>query len=364
MEKIFFTGFPGFLGSELVPRVLTRGLEFEVVCLIQAKFAPLAQRRVAEIEVRDPRFVGRIRLVEGDITRPGLGLSSAAGADLARDTVEIFHLAAVYDLSVARAVGMKVNVDGTRHVLDFAQRCAALRRFQYVSTCYVSGRHAGIFREEDLAKGQTFNNFYEETKYLAEVDVRERMAQGLPATIYRPSVVVGDSRTGETQKYDGPYYVMRWLLKQPVIALLPTVGETSRTRLNVVPRDFVVNAIAYLSEAPVAVGKAYHLADPEALTIDDFIAALGKATGRAVVPVPLPLTIAKTAIDYVPGVNWLMEIPSSAIDYFVHPTYYDTRNAVTDLGAGGIAVPSVRSYLPNLVAFMKQHPEITSEAMV
>src|SRR5204862_3895812 len=116
------------------------------------------------------------------------------------------HLAAIYDLSVPRELGMRVNVDGTRHVLDFAERCRALRRFQYISTCYVSGHHDGVFRETDLDVGQRLNNFYEETKFLAEVEVRKR--SGLPATVSRPSVVVGDSVTGATQKFDGPYFVM------------------------------------------------------------------------------------------------------------------------------------------------------------
>ena len=150
MSKIFFTGFPGFLGVELVPRVLARAPQSEVVCLIQSKFAALARRQAPEIERRDPALAGRIRLVEGDITDPGLGLPADEVAALARETREIFHLAAVYDLSVRREVALKVNVDGTRHLLDFAGRCASLRRFQYVSTCYVSGRYPGIFREEDL----------------------------------------------------------------------------------------------------------------------------------------------------------------------------------------------------------------------
>ncbi|QQR72465.1 MAG: SDR family oxidoreductase [Holophagales bacterium] len=364
MSKIFFTGFPGFLGVELVPRVLARAPQSEVVCLIQSKFAPLAARRVAEIERRDAAFAGRIRLVEGDITQPGLGLPADALAALATDTSEIFHLAAVYDLSVRREVAVRVNVDGTRNLLDFAARCPALARFQYVSTCYVSGRYPGIFREEDLIKGQVFNNFYEETKFLAEVEVRERMEKGLPATIYRPAVVVGDSRTGETQKYDGPYYVMRWLLRQPGIALLPVVGDTHRSRLNLVPRDFVVEAIDYLSGVAKSLGKTYQLADPEALTIDEVIQAMGKATGRMVLRLPLPLSVAKNAIDHVPGVYALLQIPSSSVDYFVHPTYYATGNATADLAEAGLKVPALTSYLPVLVSFMKRHPEIASDAMV
>src|SRR5215470_4981140 len=106
MAKLFFTGFPGFLGSELVPRVLARSEGDEAVCLVQPKFAALARRRAEEIAAREPRCAGRIHLVEGDITRPGLGLDDSAA--LQGETAEIYHLAAIYDLSVRRSVGMKV----------------------------------------------------------------------------------------------------------------------------------------------------------------------------------------------------------------------------------------------------------------
>src|SRR5258706_819551 len=129
MATQFFTGFPGFLGSELVPRVLARSAADEAVCLVQPKFLPLARQRAEEIMAREPHLQGRIRLAEGDITVPGLGLADAAA--LQRDVAEVYHLAAVYDLSVPRRVGMKVNVEGTRNVLDFAEGCAGLRRFQY-----------------------------------------------------------------------------------------------------------------------------------------------------------------------------------------------------------------------------------------
>lgn len=362
MATHFFTGFPGFLGSELVPRVLARSPEEQVVCLIQKKFADLARQRVHEIETRDPLTAGRIRLVEGDITVPGLGLADPAA--LQKEVTEVWHLAAVYDLSVRRPVGMKVNVEGTKNILDFAEGCAELHRLQYVSTCYVSGRFAGIYREADLAKGQAFNNYYEETKFRAEVEVRERMKRGLPATIYRPAIVVGDSRTGDTQKYDGPYFAIRWLLKQPGIAIMPVVGDTHRTRLNLVPRDFVIEAISYLSAQEKSLGKTYQLADPEPLTIDEVLTAVAKATGRMMVRVPLSVKLAKAAIDWVPGVYRLMQIPSSSIDYFVHPTYYDTANTRADLAGTGIEVPPLRSYLPTLVSFMRVHPELSSDAMV
>lgn len=361
MSEIFFTGFPGFLGSELVPRVLGRAADTTAICLVQKKFAELAAQRVAEIEERHPELAGRLRLVEGDITKPGLELEKATGSG--GEITEIYHLAAVYDLSVPREVGLKVNRDGTRHMLDWAEKCTQLERFHYVSTCYVSGRYAGIFREEDLDKGQKFNNFYEETKFLAEVAVQRRMKEGFPATIYRPSIVVGDSRTGETQKYDGPYYIIRWILRQLIVAVVPAVGDPSAVRVNLVPRDFVIDAMSYLSGLGKSAGKVYHLADPDPLTVEELLEEIGEATGRWIVQLPVLRAPAKAAIDHIPGVYRLMGIPSEAVDYFVHPTHYLCTNTLADLEGSGIEVPSIRDYLGKLVKFVKKHPEISAEAM-
>jgi nucleoside-diphosphate-sugar epimerase len=349
MATIFFTGYPGFLGSQLLPRILSRRDGATALCIVQPKFAALARERAAPLG-------DRVRIVEGDITSP-LRLD-------VDDVTEVFHLAAVYDLSVKRDLGMRVNVDGTRNVLDFAGSQRSLERVHYISTCYVSGRYDGTFFEGDLNLGQTFSNHYEETKYLAEVEVQRRMRAGLPATIYRPSVVVGDSATGATQKYDGPYFVMQWILRQPRVAFLPTTGGTKRYRFNVVPRDFIIRAIDYLSAQPHSLGKVYHLADPDPMTIDETIKTIAAATQHTVIRVPLTRSIAKAALKYVPGVYQLMRIPAAAVDYFNHPTAYDTTNTRAALVGSGIDVPRLRDYIANLVAFVRAHPEIGSGAMV
>ena len=360
MATVFFTGFPGFLGVELLPRVLARRAGDEATCLVQPKFAELARRRAADLAAARPELAGRIRLVEGDVTRPGLGLADPAAA--ASDVAEVFHLAAIYDLSVARDVGMKVNVEGTKNVLDFAARSGRLSRFQYVSTCYVSGRHPGTFTEADLELGQRFNNFYEETKYLAEVEVRRRMKEGLPATVYRPAITVGDSATGATQKYDGPYFIIQWVLRQMRIAVVPTVGDLS-THVNVVPRDFVVSALSHLAGLEASRGKTYQLADPSPLRVSEMLGELERATGKRLLKIPLPVNVAKGAIRRVPGVYELMRIPADAIDYFVQPTRYDTRNTQADLAGSGIACPPFASYVDRLVEFVRAHPEFGSAAM-
>jgi thioester reductase-like protein len=359
---IFLTGFPGFLGTELLPRVLARMPDAEAICLVQAKFMGQAHARVAALARTHRKTAGRVTLVEGDITRRGLGLRGAAA--LATRVVEIFHLAAVYDLSVPRDFAMRVNVTGTRNMLAFARRCPALRRFHYVSTCYVAGRHPGVFTEDMLEESQEFNNAYEETKYLAEVAVRRAMRAGLPVTIYRPAVVVGDSATGITQKYDGPYFAMQWLMRQPRIAVMPVVGDTRRTRFNAVPRDFVVNAIAYLSGRAESLNRVYQLADPDAPTVREMLHDIAAATHRSVIPLRLPLRVAKTAIDRVPGVYQLLRIPSSAIDYFVLPATFGTEHAERDLRGSGIRCPPFREYAGRLVEFMREHPALGAAAMV
>ncbi len=353
MAVIFFTGFPGFLGSKLLPGVLKRHPEARAVCLIQSKFASLASRRRDELIAAEPELEGRIELLEGDITVPRLGL--AHWSELTASTVEIFHLAAVYDLSVSRAVGMKVNVEGTRNVLDFASECSQLERFQYVSTCYVSGRHCGIFRESDLDKGQQFNNFYEETKFLAEVDVQAHRKNGLPTTIYRPSIVVGDSRTGATQKYDGPYYTTQWLMRQPsFLALMPSVGDPSRVRINLVPSDYVVGAIEELAGLEVSRGKVYQLCDPEPLTGEELLTECARSTGRNVVRISVPLKLGKWLMRSFPLLYSIVRIPADVMDYFVHPTHYTNDHAIADIN---LEVPRVRDYFPRLIDFQRRHPE-------
>jgi thioester reductase-like protein len=361
MGTIFFTGFPGFLGVELLPRVLRRSPEDRAVCLVQSKFAGLARQRVDEIEHHHPDLAGRIRLVEGDITIAGLGLDDPGAA--AAPVTEIWHLAAVYDLGVPREIGMRINVDGTRHILDFAERAAGLNRLQYVSTCYVSGRYTGPYAETDLDVGQSFNNFYEETKFLAEVDVQRRQAGGLPTTVYRPAVVVGDSTTGATQKYDGPYFALQWLLRQRRIALMPVIGDPTAYRINLVPRDFVVDAVAHLSALDRSKGKVYQLADPRPLTVDQFLREAARATERRMLRFPLTRRLAKFAVRRVPGVYDLMRIPADTIDYMTHPTHYLTANQA-DLEGSGIACPSFPDYLPALVDYMRRHAEVSSAAMI
>ncbi|KAB1198647.1 MULTISPECIES: SDR family oxidoreductase [Haloferax] len=357
--SVFLTGFPGFLGSALVERLTDR--TDEIVCLVQPRYRDAAERRA--FDLLGPHWNETVTLVEGDITDSTLGLSATTRSDLESRVESVFHLAAVYDLAVSPELGQAVNVDGTRHVLEFAE-AADVERLHYVSTCYVSGRYDGVFTESDLDVGQSFNNHYEETKFRAEVLVRDRMESGdVPATVYRPAIVVGDSRTGETQKYDGPYYLIRWLLRQPRVALVPRLGDPDAAELNVVPRDYVVDAIDHLSSLDRSENVTYQLCDPNPPTIREFTGALLDATDRVGVPTPTPVGLAQSALERWEALRLAVDIEPETLPYFTHPTRYVGGNARSHLAGTGIEPPAFESYVSELVAFVRENPDVRSDAM-
>lgn len=361
MTALLMSGFPGFLGSALLGRLLARRPGTEAICLVQDKHLDQARDRLAEIEADQPHVAGRVRLATGDLTAPGLGLSAADKAVLP-DVTEVWHLAAVYDLTVAKEIAHRVNVDGTDRVLALCRDLPSLERLHYVSTCYVSGSYAGRFGEDDLDVGQQFRNHYESTKYEAEMLVRKAMAAGLPATIYRPGIVVGDSRTGATQKYDGPYFLATYLRRLPFVAAIPAVGDADRVRFCLVPRDFVIDAMDELSVMAESLGKTYALTDPDPPTARQLVSTFARHFHKRVVWVPLPLTLTRAAVS-LPMVERLMGLPVEALDYFASPTTYDTRNTTADLAGTGVACARFEDYADRLLDFMVEHPEFDSAAM-
>jgi thioester reductase-like protein len=358
--SVLFTGFPGFIGARLLPRLLELSPGETFVCLVQDRFLDLARRELAAIEQGRPAATGRLSTAVGDITRAGLGLSAEDASRLRGELTGAHHLAAVYDLAVSRELGLKVNVEGTKNVLAFLAEARHFERLHYVSTAYVSGTATGLFRENDLDVGQGFKNHYEETKFLAEVDV---VRSGVPSTIYRPSVVVGDSRTGQTGKFDGPYFTLTAMERIPSPGVFLRVGS-GRNPVNLVPVDFVVEALARLSTQPEKGTKTYHLTDPEPLSVFEVEKLFARELGKSFVYLPVPKRVAKAVFALGP-VQRYFGMPKESLDYFDHPLRFDTTEATRALAALGLRCPRLSDYAGRLVSFYRERRgTVRREAMV
>jgi nucleoside-diphosphate-sugar epimerase len=242
----------------------------------------------------------------------------------------------------------------------FLESAKAFDRLHYVSTAYVSGDHKGTFRETDLDVGQGFKNHYEETKFLAEVEV---VKSPVARTIYRPGVVVGDSRTGETGKFDGPYFALRAMERLPSPGLFMRLGRGDAT-VNVVPVDFVVEALARLSSSEVSRGKTYHLTDPNPHGSVEIARMFAKGLGKRFAYVPVPLRVAKAVFASGP-VRRFFGMPAEALDYFDDPARHDAAQATADLRALGLECPSLADYVPRLVEFyLRKRDEVRCDAMI
>jgi len=349
----FITGFPGFLASRLVKQLAHDDAQF--ILLTQPAFKTTAQETAEKIARETGLNAKNFCVVEGDIAEPDLGLH-AADLDFARqETTTIFHLAAIYDLAVDCGIASHINVEGTFNVNQFARTVKQLRRYNYVSTCYVAGKREGLILETELHHDLGFRNHYEETKYLAELEVNSLKSE-LPITIFRPSVVCGHSQTGETAKYDGIYYLIHYLRKWPGGLTLLNIGNRE-VSLNLVPFDFVVEAMAALSKDDRALCATVHLADPEPLTTQQLFDAISKVIrGRdSFATVPAGIVYPVLMLPFAPKITGL---PHSAVPYFFLEQTYDTSWARELLDPHGIRCPRFGDYVEKLVNFVSENPAL------
>lgn len=352
-ETIFLTGFPGFIASRLVKRLAMDGARF--LLLVQPAFMERARKEVARIVSETATSADSFELIEGDITLPDLGISPPQLERVRSQTTVLFHLAAIYDLAVEQGLAMRVNVEGTRNVNQFARKLPNLRRYHYVSTCYVAGLRTGVILETELRHEAGFRNFYEETKYLAELEVDALKAE-LPVTIHRPAVVCGDSQTGETQKYDGVYYLIIYLLKRPSLLSLFNIGNPKVT-LNLVPVDFVVEAMTALVKDERATGKTLQLADPNPLTTHELFEAIARALVGRGSRFSLPSNLVRSSLSLRIS-SKITGLPQVGVPYFFLNQTYDTTLASELLLSHGIRCPSFTDYVGALVKYVQQHPKL------
>ena len=352
-ESIFLTGFPGFIAGRLVEKLARADVQFYL--LVQKQFVEKAMHDVRQIAGQTATPVENFALIEGDITREDLGMEADDLETLRKEITDIYHLAAVYDLAVEKDLAYRVNLEGTRNVNSFARTVENLYRYNYISTCYVAGKRTGEILEGELKHDVGFRNFYEETKYLAEVEV-EDLKEVLPVTIFRPSVVVGDSQTGETVKYDGIYYLIHYLRKAPGLLRFINVGNKN-VRLNLVPIDFVVDGIAALARDEKATGRTIALADPNPLTTAElFDAITKKMTGKRSVIIPPPALVEWSLnLPFSPPLTGL---PHYGVPYFFIAQTYDTSGSEPMLAEHQLSCPNFRDYVGSLLEFVVKNPRL------
>lgn len=344
-RRILVTGYPGFIGKRLVRRLLHDRPD-RLYLLIQPKFIEDARRYIAACGAQED---SSLRLLAGDIADMHLGLAASEIDELSTGLDEIYHLAAISYLGVAEERMWQVNVQGTANLLEVAENSRRLKRFVHMSTCFVSGDRQGIIAEDELDRGQSFRTPYERTKFEAEKRVQGAAAR-LPITVLRPSLVVGDSRTGEIGRFDGPYALAILLAASP-LSSFPLPGRMEAP-LNAVPVDYVVEATLRLGQLPAAEGKTFHLVDPQPLSarrVYDLIALrLGRKPSRLQVPARLTSTVLG-----LPGLERIFRDHRQAIACLNTLAFYTSRNTEALLGPLGLRCPPLESYLDPLVEFVQ-----------
>jgi len=349
--RIFFvTGYPGFIGKRLVATLATTRPKDRVIVLVQEKFEAEAR---AELEpIAKGRRGGPIQILVGDIVDMDLGLSGDEYKHLIDEVTDLFHLAAIYYLGVNKEQIRRVNVGGTRRMLDVAREMTQLRRFNYMSTAWVCGDRVGVVLEDELAQGQSFRNAYEETKYEAELIVRDAMSS-LPITVYRPSIVVGDSKTGEIDRFEGPYYLGILLVTSPLSVPLPLPGN-GEAPLNLVPVDYVVAALLAVNDDPRGEGRTLHLVDPNPLSGRHIYEDIARMAGKRLPRVRLSFRLTDTLMR-LPGLESLIRQQRQAVLYLNQLVIFNSQNTLELLDGSGVRCPPILSYLDRLVEYVRRY---------
>ena len=358
IDSVFLTGATGFVGMELLARYLER-TNRRVYALVRAaddrEAAARIERTLLSLFGTDHPYAARVVAVRGDITRPGLGIWG--GVDrLAERVSEIVHGAASVSFEMELQAARAINVDGTRRMLEFAERCHArggLRRFSYISTAYVAGERVGCFSEDDLDEAQHFRNTYEQSKFEAECLVARSRGQ-LPITVLRPSIIVGERDSGWTASFNVLYWPLRAFARGSYAAL-PARGDAP---VDVVPVDYVADATFALSQAPEAEGATFHLtAGSHATSVGELVELatqfFGRQAPRLIEPsvyrgVMHPLLVRAATDERSRRALTRSEV---FFPYFAMRVHYDNRRTRVALRASGIRTAPLRTYFVRLLEF-------------
>ena len=349
--QYFVTGATGFIGKRLVKKLLER----------KGAVVHFLIRKESADKVADLRSfwgVGPARAVPvfGDLTAKKLGVSADDVKKLKGQIDHFYHLAAVYDLAADEETQVAVNIEGTRNTVDLAKAIDA-GHFHHVSSIAAAGLYEGVFREDMFEEAEGLDHPYFQTKHESEKIVRQDCK--VPWTVYRPAMVVGDSQTGEMDKIDGPYYFFKLIqrLRQLLPPWMPTVGLEGG-RVNIVPVDFVVNALNVISHQKDITKKCYHLVDPVGYRVGDVLDIFSRAAHaprmnlfvNAALLGFIPKSVKKSLMALAPvrrvrnAVMKDLGLPEDMLTFVNYPTRFDCRETMAALKGSGVTCPNLKDY--------------------
>ena len=349
--QYFVTGATGFIGKRLVKKLLER----------KGAVVHFLIRKESADKVADLRSfwgVGPTRAIPvfGDLTAKKLGVAAEDVKKLKGQIDHFYHLAAVYDLSADEETQVAVNIEGTRNTVDLAKAIDA-GHFHHVSSIAAAGLYEGVFREDMFEEAEGLDHPYFQTKHESEKIVRQDCK--VPWTVYRPAMVVGDSQTGEMDKIDGPYYFFKLIqrLRQLLPPWMPTVGLEGG-RVNIVPVDFVVNALNVISHQKDITKKCYHLVDPVGYRVGDVLDIFSRAAHaprmnlfvNAALLGFIPKSVKKSLMALAPvrrvrnAVMKDLGLPEDMLTFVNYPTRFDCRETLAALKGSGVTCPNLKDY--------------------
>lgn len=357
----FVTGATGFIGRFLVSNLLKR--KGTVYVLVRKG----SVKKLTTIGEQMGWDMKRIVAVNGDLTKAKLGVAPTQLTALKGKITHFFHLAAIYDMTADAESQKQANIGGTKHALELA---AAIKAgcFHHASSIAAAGLYPGVFREDMFDEAEGLKDPYLKTKHESEGLVRKQNA--VPYRIYRPSMVVGHSQTGEIDKIDGPYYLFTLIkkIRETIPQWVPTLGIEGG-RINVVPVDFVADAMDHIAHKKGLDGHCFHLVDPEPMRFGELMNTFARAAhapemtmrvdARMFAFIPAPM---RMAVTNLPPVKRLLniilrdlKIPKSTLSFITYPTRFDTREAERALKGSKISVPPLDSYAWRLWDYWERH---------
>jgi NAD(P)-dependent dehydrogenase (short-subunit alcohol dehydrogenase family) len=357
----FVTGATGFIGKRLLKNLMARKGNIYVL------MRDTAPEKLAKLQAYAGDDDGRIKPIKGDIAKVGLGISAADKKLLDGKIKHFFHLAAIYDLSADAESQMAVNVDGTANVVAVANAIKA-GCLHHCSSIAAAGMYEGMFREDMFDEAEGLDHPYFATKHESEKIARKQAK--VPLRVYRPGLVVGDSHSGEMDKIDGPYYFFKLIqrMRQMMPSWMPMIGIEGG-RINIVPVDYVVNAMDYIAHAKGLDGKCFHLVDPEPMRVGDVLNTFAKAAHAPLMSIRInaalfgfiPRGVKKSVMALTPvrrirnAVMKDLGLPDDMMQFVNYPTRFDCRDTLTVLKGTGIECPRLDDYAWRLWDYWERH---------